>query len=118
MAELIQVEPTKSHLTGEPDGFAWFKYDDGRSYHRKVCRQENNSAGITIMSDHIDPIRSMADGKTYDSKSALYRTYQPDGNPQGIRYECMGNEDTSKFTAPKRNKQHSIDAIKRALGDL
>lgn len=118
MAELIHVEPTKSHLTGEPDGFAWFKFDDGKSYHRKLDRRESTSSGLVIMSDHIDAVRSMADGKTYDSKSALYASYRADGNPQGIRYECVGNEDTSKFTRPTRYKAKAIEAVKRALGDL
>lgn len=118
MAELICVEPTKSHLTGEPDGFAWFKFDDGVSLHRRLDRGESTSSGLVIMSDHIDAVRSMADGKTYDSKSALYRSYTPDGNPQGVRYECVGNENTSKFTRPTRDKAKAIEAVKRALGEL
>lgn len=37
-------------------------------------------------------VQSAADGKWYDSKAALRATYMPSGNPQGIRYNEVGNE--------------------------
>lgn len=45
-----------------------------------------------FISDTIEPLQSMADGKTYSSKSALRNTYKPSGNPDGISYVEMGNE--------------------------
>lgn len=113
MANLLRIEPSLFR----PETEGWFVFDDGRKYLRPL-QQETSSHSMTIISDNIDPVKSMADGRMYDSKSALYRTYKASGNPQGRNYECVGNEDTSKFTPPKRDKQASINAIKRALGDL
>lgn len=113
MATLLRIEPSLFR----PDTEGWFIFDDGRKCLRRLDRQEA-SASITIMSDSIDPVKSMADGKTYDSKSALYRTYQPGGNPQGHRYECVGNQEVHNFTPQKRDRAKSIEAIKRAMGDL
>lgn len=113
MASLVRIEPSLFRADE-----AWFVFDDGRQYLRKrepVARVEH---GLTIMSDNIDPIKSMADGNTYDSKSALYRSYRADGNPQGIAYECVGNAEIHHFTKPTRDKGKSIEAIKRAMGDL
>jgi hypothetical protein len=112
MATLVRVEPSRFRADE-----AWFVFDDGRQCLRKLAPAAR-SGGVAIISDHIEPVQSMADGRTYDSKSALYRSYRADGNPQGIRYECVGNEDTTRFTPPARDKAKSIAAIKRALGDL
>lgn len=113
MAKLIRTEPSLFNPSEH-----WLIFDDGRKCLRKrepVARVEH---GLTIMSDHISPIKSMADGNIYDSKSALYRSYRADGNPQGIAYECVGNAEIHHFTKPKRDKGKSIEAIKRAMGDL
>ncbi len=117
MANLVRIDPSLFRADE-----AWFVFDDGRQYLRKL-EQEDNAARSDfptprIMSDHIDPVKSMADGKTYDSKSALYRTYRADGNPQGIRYECVGNEDTSKFNRPKRDKAKAMEAVHRAASEM
>lgn len=113
MATLLRIEPSLFR----PDTEGWFIFDDGRKCLRKL-HQEERVPSLTVMSDSIDPVKSMADGKIYDSKSALYRTYQPGGNPQGRRYECVGNQEVHNFIKPKREKSKSIEAIKRAMGDL
>jgi hypothetical protein len=118
MAELLRVEPTRSHLTGDPDGYAWFVFDDGRSYHRRLDAQEQSERGPIIMSDNIDAVMSHADGKTYTSKSALYRSYKPDGNPQGVRYECIGEQIAKPFERPKRDKAAARRAIDRTLSEM
>lgn len=117
MANLVRIEPALFNADE-----AWFVFDDGRKYLRKRQPSENSARSDfptpMIMSDSIDPVKSMADGKIYDSKSALYRTYRPDGNPQGIRYECVGNEDTSKFTPLKRDKAKAMEAVHRAASEM
>ncbi len=45
----------------------------------------------------------MADGKMYDSLSALRRTYRADGNPQGEEYIEIGNQEIRQ-TPPERKK--------------
>lgn len=117
MANLVRIEPSLFRADE-----AWFIFDDGRQCLRKREVSENRCRADLptpmIMSDSIDPIKSMADGRTYDSKSALYRTYRADGNPQGIRYECVGNEDTSKFTPLKRDKAKAMEAVHRAASEM
>lgn len=54
-----------------------------------------------VISDNIDPVRSMADGKEYTSKAALRATYKPSGNPQGNSYAEVGNEIMPSAPKPK-----------------
>lgn len=59
-------------------------------------------------------VQSAADGKWYDSKSALRATYLPSGNPQGIRYNEVGNDVQSP--PPVKDNTAAIDrAIGRAI---
>lgn len=117
MAELVRIEPSKFC-----EGEAWFIFDDGTQRLRKIKRDVDKSSDYPapmIMRDSFDaPVQSMANGKWYDSKSGLAASYRPDGNPQGVRYECVGNEDTSKFEKPKRDQAKSIAAIDRAVQEM
>lgn len=71
-----------------------------------------------IISDHIDAVVSHADGKTYDSKSALFRSYRPEGNPQGVRYECIGERVAEPFKRPERDKAKAREAVNRTLQEM
>lgn len=65
-----------------------------------------------------EPLQSMADGKYYDSRSALYRSYRADGNPQGVDYEVVGDAPIEPFSPPAKTKaeEDATDAaIARAL---
>lgn len=63
-----------------------------------------------IISDHIEPVQSMADGNYYSSKSSLRKTYKPSGNPDGASYVELGNE---KVSAPPAVKQ--VGSIKESI---
>lgn len=65
-----------------------------------------------------DPVQSMADGKFYDDPASLRATYKASGNPQGVDYIEVGNEDTTKFTPPTVDKKAQRDAIERAIADV
>lgn len=73
-----------------------------------------------FISDSIDPVQSMADGKWYDSKQALHRTYRADGNPQGVEYTVVGDHKAKKGHTPSTIKSKAerqkerIDSIHRA----
>ena len=54
-----------------------------------------------VISDTIEPVQSMADGRYYSSKAALRATYKPSGNPQGESYIEVGNEATKPYTPPQ-----------------
>ncbi len=60
-----------------------------------------------IIRDTMDPIRSMADGQMYDSKSAIRRGYKEHG------YEELGN-DAPRENALYRSDPHIGDDIAQA----
>lgn len=64
--------------------------------------------------DGIDPIQSMADGKTYDSLSDLRRSYRADGNPQGIEYTEVGNEKRTDPVMPRVTKEECAVLLDKA----
>lgn len=60
----------------------------------------------------------MADGKYYDDPAALRATYKASGNPQGVDYIEVGNEDITTFTPPKPDRRANREAIERAIADV
>ena len=64
------------------------------------------------------PVKSMADGKYYDDPASLRATYKASGNPQGVDYAEVGNEDITTFTPPKKDRKANRDAIARAIADV
>lgn len=121
MAELIAIEPTKSHLTGEPDGRAWFRFDDGRSYHRKLERAENTSRSSfpapSIRRDSIEPCMG-GDRKLHDSLSSYRRSLRPDGNPFGDSFIEVGNEAYPQAETPTFDRKARRDDIRAAIEDV
>lgn len=85
--------------------YAWIDLGDGRSVYRNVkAKPRGERSGLAmpmILSDRIEPVQSMADGKTYDSMAALRRTYRADGNPQGVEYTEVGD---AERTGPQTQK--------------
>lgn len=114
MANLLRIEPGMFH----PDKEAWFVYDDGRRYLRSIEPQEEAWRGPMLISDSIGPVVSQADGKTYDSKSALYRSYTPGGNPQGQRYEVIGEQQAKPFVKERSSREGRAKAIMQAREQL
>lgn len=53
------------------------------------------------ISDDQPFIKNMVDGKMYDSKAKMRKTYHPSGNEKGERYIEMGNEEPIHFKRPK-----------------
>jgi len=101
--------------------FRWYTLGNGRSVYRPVSQmvQARSDFPIPYMNlDRIEPVQSQADGKTYDSISALRRTYKESGNPQGKNYLEIGNEDMTKWSPPKRDDNKAIEAIERAEADI
>lgn len=99
----------------------WYKLENGRSVYRavpKACETRSSFPIPYMKFDRIEPVQSQADGKIYDSLSALRATYREDGNPQHIRYEEVGNEDLTKMPLPKRDSKKAIEAIERAESDI
>lgn len=99
---------------------AWFDVGNGRKVYRRIPepRQRPSMACPHIVRPFSDPVQSMADGKFYDDPAALRATYKASGNPQGIDYVEIGNEDVTTFTPPKRDRKADREAIERAICDV
>lgn len=72
-----------------------------------------------VIRDSIDgELQSMADGKWYDSKSALRRSYTADGNPQGRDYQEIGGAEIEPAGRAKVDKKGIVDALDKAMHDV
>lgn len=97
----------------------WFTLPNGRQVYRFPPVPAVARSGLPsphFRTDTIDPCRSMADGKMYDSLSGLRRTYRADGNPQGEEYIELGNAEI-RSTPPERkalDKSEVADIVDRA----
>jgi hypothetical protein len=101
--------------------YRWYDLPGGRKIFRAVPKPMPERSSLPmpyVRSDKIDPVVSMADGKEYDSASALRRTYKADGNPQGVDYIEVGNESLTKRPERVRNDALAIEAIERAEADI
>jgi len=84
-------------------------------------KQDFDARHITsamVISDYIDPVLSHANGKMYDSKSGLYASYLPSGNPQGERYECIGEKVAAPFERKQSSREERMQAVKRTLDGM
>lgn len=101
--------------------YAWFDDGRGRKTYRRVPRPNLNRSDLPcpmLITDTIDPVQSMADGNYYTSKQALRRTYRADGNPQGIEYVEVGNDQKphiQKNGGVVRDRSAAREAVDKAL---
>jgi len=87
----------------------------------KPIRQRVARSGLPcpmVIRDSMDDIQSMADGKWYDSKSALRKSYTPDGNPQGRDYQEIGGTEIEPAGRASVDKKGIRDALDRAMHDV
>lgn len=101
--------------------YAWHDCGDGRQVYRRIPEQKHGRSSLPcprIVRPFSSPVQSMADGKFYDDPASLRATYKAANNPQGVDYLEVGNEDTTTFTPPKRDRKADRDAIERAICDV
>ena len=87
----------------------------------KPIRQHVARSGFPcpmVIRDSMDDIQSMADGRIYDSKSALRKSYTADGNPQGRDYQEIGGTEIEPAGRAKVDKKGIRDALDRAMHDV
>lgn len=87
--------------------YGWIKVE-GRQIYRRIDRDEPQRSSLPfphVMSDVMEPVQSMLDGKIYDSKSALRATYRAAGVTE------VGN-DPARLRKPKRKpiERHQVKA--------
>lgn len=101
--------------------YAWFDCGDGRKVYRKVpepVKTRSHLPAPYCISDCIEPVQSMADGKWYSSKTAIRETYKPSGNPQGVQYTEIGSDPAWKRMdrpQPKPDTEGVKQAIEKAV---
>ena len=87
----------------------------------KPIRQRGARSGFPcpmVIRDSMDDIQSMADGRIYDSKSALRRSYTADGNPQGRDYQEIGGTEIEPAGRASVDKNALRDAVDKAMHDV
>lgn len=79
----------------------------------RMGRNQGELCCPMIISDTMDPIQSMLDGKMYDSKSRLRRTYKEGGVTE------VGNDssvmDPKPFKKPRPDPKKIRDSVRRAI---
>ena len=87
----------------------------------KPIRQRGARFGLPcpmVIRDSMDDIQSMADGRIYDSKSALRRSYTAEGNPQGRDYQEIGGTEIEPAGRASVDKKAVRDAVDKAMHDV
>ncbi|WP_278368654.1 hypothetical protein [Acetobacter orientalis] len=101
--------------------YAWFDNGRGGKTFRRVRAPNLNRSNLPcpmLITDTIEPMQSMADGKFYTSKHALRRTYRADGNPQGKEFIEVGNDQKpheQKRGSYVRDKKRARDVVEKAI---
>lgn len=92
--------------------YAWFDNGRGRQVYRRVrAAGPDNRSGLAcpvVIGDCIE-LKSMVDGKMYDSKSALRRSYRERG------YVEVGNEEQRAPPKPKPDRKAIRESAAKAL---
>lgn len=101
--------------------FQWFALENGRQVGRFVDERHIDPARSDLPCprlslDTMEPLVSAADGKTYTSKAAMRASYLPSGNPEGVRFEEIGNDPArlKPMQKPKTDRRAIKDAVQRA----
>lgn len=82
-----------------------------RGHWREHTTRRSDLPAPAIIRDEMSPVRGMADGVTYDSKSALRASYRAHGMRE------MGNDAPSVPTGPAREKI-TCDEIAQAVAKV
>lgn len=71
-----------------------------------------------IIRDSMAGTQSMADGRVYDSKSALRRSYTAEGNPQGRDYTEIGGGEIEPAGMASPDKTAIRNTVEKTLHDV
>lgn len=85
---------------------------------RRVSSQRSALPCPMIIRDGMASTQSMADGRVYDSKSALRRSYTAEGNPQGRDYTEIGGSEIEPAGHAAVDKAGIRDALEKSLHDV
>lgn len=89
---------------------ATYVFRDGKMVDKEDA--EPIEGGFQLIRDGMDPLRHMADGKTYDSKSAFRKATKAAGCCE------VGDHVFKPRTPIKLDRRERVDAIKKTVYDL
>lgn len=101
--------------------YAWFDFGNGRSVYRRIVEPKPERSALPtpyLAGDTMDPVQSMADGRTYTSKAAMRASYKASGNPAGVEYTEIGNDASwrdKERPQAKPDPKGVDEAIKKAI---
>lgn len=101
--------------------YVWIERNGRQVYCRVDTGQPPKRSALPcpmLNPDHIEPTRSMVDGKLYTSKAALRATYLPSGNATGDRYVEVGNESFKAPPKPKVDRGAVRNSVRKALSQV
>lgn len=76
--------------------YAWFDKGDGRQVYRKVRVPRANRSDLPmphVIGSFAQPVQSAANGQWYETKAGLAASHKASGNPHGIDFIELGNEE-------------------------
>lgn len=71
----------------------------------------------SLIRDFDEPVQSMADGRMHHSKASLAASHRASGNPQGIDYVELGN-DNAPFVEHVPDARKRRDDVAAAAADV
>lgn len=103
------------------DEYRWFDRGNGRQVLRKVKEpRPNNRSSLgapMIIGGFADPVQSAADGNYYSTKAALSRSHRASGNPHGIDFIELGNEEMP-WVEHQSSEAELRDDVRHAVADV
>jgi len=99
---------------------AWLDLGNGRKVYRRVPegpRERSSFPCPMLVRDFDEPVQSCADGKWYTSKAALSASHKASGNPHGIDFIELGNEQMP-WVEHKTDEKQLRDDIRAAKAEL
>lgn len=70
-----------------------------------------------IVRPFSEPVQSLADGKYYTDPGSLRKSYRADGNPHGVDFIELGNEEVKPAPEPKSDIRAIKEDIRQGVAD-
>lgn len=100
---------------------AWIDCGNGRKVYRRIPEKRPDTrsslACPMLIRDFDEPVQSMANGQWYTSKRELAASHRASGNPQGVDYIELGN-DEMPWVEHKTDENKLRQDIRQAKADL
>lgn len=100
--------------------YRWFDRGDGRQVYRKVREPRVNRSDLampSVIGSFDEPVQSAADGKYYSTKAGLSRSHRASGNPHGIDFIELGNEEMP-WVEHRTSEAEIRDDVRSAVADV